>query len=327
MKKSLLTLAISATVAVPMVAFAESHAKEAEMAEWDQMDHHSAVHAKEGHKTSVYGSIRPQLVFNGGDADVGDGGSRFGVKGTKSLGNGNDAFYKLEIKANTDKAIFGQAQSADTDDEGNVTGVSTSDTGGRLGYAGISGAFGAIALGQQWNPYYNEVVSPSDVFASNGLPFTPSPFRTSDAITYALPGGMPVSGQIMLQVDGGSEDDDDVDRISAGFTFGAGPVSVALGYDKPQSADDALVGLTVGGHFGGAGVRLLVEDDGDNSPWALTATYSGFALQYSEDDADDDAVTAQYTHKMGAKTRIQISAQDRDSADDTKVVVRLRTDF
>ena len=60
---------------------------------------------------------------------------------------------------------------------------------------------------------------------------------------------------------------------------------------------------------------------------ALTGTFGGFAVQFSDDGDDDSAVTLGYTHKLSKNTRIQFSAQDKDSADDAKIVARLRVDF
>lgn len=286
MKKSLIALAVAATAAAPMIASAASHGPSG---------------------ATVYGSFRTQLVSNGGDLDIGDGGSRYGVKGTHDLGNDMSAFYRIELKAATDTANFPE--------------------GGRLGYVGVSGGFGSVALGQQWNPYYNSVASSSDPFASAGLPFSPTPFRTGNALSYTLASGGAVSGGIMLSVDGDSAAEDEVDAVSLGVSFAAGPMTVGLGVHDVKTADDALVGLSLGGNVGGANVILLMEDAGDTTPWALTAKVGAFLVQYSDDDADDDALTLGYTHKLGGKAKVQFSVQDVDSASDTKVVARLRVDI
>ena len=223
MKKTLIALAVASVVATPLAATAASH----------------------GDAATVYGGFRVQLVSNGGDLNIGDGASRYGVKGEHDLGNGLTSFYKLERKLNASTA--------------------TVNEGGRLSYVGLKGAFGAVALGQQWTPYYGVVASPSDVFAGNGLPFTLSTFRSGNALSYALPGGAPVSGAIALVIDGSSADEDDIDAINAGFSFGAGPVKIGLGIHDAASADDTKIGLSIGGKFGGVGVTLLVEDEGDST--------------------------------------------------------------
>ncbi len=282
MKKSLLALAVASVVAAPMVAIADG--------------------------PTVYGSLRAQLVSAGGDLDIGDGVSRWGVKGSHDLGNGLSAIYKYEMKIAADTA--------------------TGPEGGRLSYVGLSGGFGAVVLGQQWTPYYNSVAASSDVFAGNGLAYSPTTFRAGNALAYALPGGMPVSGAIALVIDGDSAEEDDVDAVNAGFSIGAGPVTIGLGIHSP-AADGAedITGVSIGGKFGGFGVTLLAEDNGDATPMALTATYGGFAVQFADDDGDNNAITVGYTHKLGDKTKIQFSAQDQDDKDDTKIVARLRVDF
>ena len=284
MKKSVLALAVAAVVATPITASAAGHASDA----------------------TVYASIRSQLVSNGGDLDLGDGGSRWGIKGAHDLGNGLAALYRMEYGFKG--AVAGDAFK------------------GRLGYVGLSGGFGAIVLGEQWTPYYSNVASSSDVFPSNGLPYSPTTARAGNALAYALPGGMPVSGAIALVIDGGSDAEDDIDAINVGATGSFGPMTIGFGMHSPAEGDD-LTGLTIGADLGGVNVKLLVEDDGTSTPMALTAKMGGFAVQFSDDDGENNAITVGYTHKLGKKAKIQFSAQDNDAASDTKVVARLRVDF
>ncbi len=314
MKKSLISMAVASVVALPMAATAMDDDKDP----WFE-------------GTEVYGSLRPQIVIQDG-ATINDGTSRWGVKGDHDLGNGLSAIYRMEYRVDS-------------------SGQNDSQVG-RLGYAGLSGGFGTVALGEQWTPYYNVVAAPSDLFPSAGIVFSPTPFRKGNALTYALPGGAAISGAIMLVMGDNSsqpgvtvtgvngntvtgpcsncptiEDDDDVDEVDVGLSVAAGPVTIGLGVRDVEGADDELVGLSLAGSFGDAGVILLVEDDGDNTPWAITGTYGGFALQYADNDADDDAITLGYTHKLGPKAKLQFAIEDQDSADDTKGVARVRVDF
>ena len=78
MKKSLIALAVAATVATPMAASAAML---------------QAAGDQEG--INLYGSIRPQWLSLSDDAIV-DDGSRFGVKGSHDLGNGLSSFYTID---------------------------------------------------------------------------------------------------------------------------------------------------------------------------------------------------------------------------------------
>ncbi len=286
MKKSLIALAIAATAAAPMAASAASHGASG---------------------ATVYGSFRADLVSNGGDLDISDGGSRYGVKGSHDLGNGLTGVYRIELKAKTDTANFPE--------------------GGRLSYVGIAGGFGTVALGQQWTPYYNVVAASSDVMAGGFTSFYSGVYRTGNALAYVFPGGSPISGAVALVIDGDSADEDDVDAVNAGFSFAAGPMTIGLGIHDAAAAADTLVGLSIAGKVGDVGLVLMAEDNGTTTPMTLTAKMGGFAIQFSDDDADDNSVAVRYTHKLGKKAKIQFSAKDQDSASDAKVVARLRVDI
>ena len=72
MKKSLIALAVAATVATPMAASAAM----LQAADPDQ----SGI--------NLYGSLRPQYVNQGNGSEMGDGASRWGIRGSHDLGNG-----------------------------------------------------------------------------------------------------------------------------------------------------------------------------------------------------------------------------------------------
>ncbi len=307
MKKSLIALAVAATVATPMAASAATL---------------QAAGDQDG--INLYGSLRPQFV-SGGDESIADGGSRFGIKGDHDLGNGLSSFYRLEHKISTADSNFG---------------------GGRLAYAGLKGGFGAVAGGQQWTPYYTTVASPNDIFASNGLANyndTGGVWRVGNTLSYALPSGMPVGGAIAIVVNGDVtdadgnvlDDQDAVDAVSAGLTFGAGPVSIGLGYNDLSDSDASRLGLTLAADMGPVNAQVMVEDvdaggDADSiNPWAITLSGWGVGLQFASTDADEDdqAVTLGYMYKLSGNTRIQFSYETNDWTDDDKFVARYRVDF
>jgi len=305
MKKSLIALAVAATVATPMAASAAML---------------QAAGEQDG--INLYGSFRPQFQA-GADNEINDGFSRWGIKGSHDLGNGMSSFYRMERKLSTANA---------------------SDPGGRLAYAGVKGGWGALAGGQQWTPYYSSVVSPSDIFAGGGAANYTGPGRAGNALTYALPSGMAIGGAIMVVANGDitdadgnvAEDQDDLDAISLGLTAAAGPVTFGLGVHDDSATNRTRVGLSVGGNFGPVGATFLVEDtdpkegDGGSTPWHLTFTGWGFAYQYSDgdlDDVDSAANTLGYTYKLSGNTRIQLTYQTVKNVDDDVFTFRYRVDF
>lgn len=297
MKKSLITLAVAATVATPMAASAAM-----------------LQSAGDQDGINLYGSFRPQVVSTN-DVIFDDGGSRWGFKGNHDMGNGLSSFYRFERSFSTATRT-------------------ENDTIQRLAYAGLAGGFGKISFGNQWTPYYNTIASPSDIFASTGIPNYGSqgataPFRSNEsALIYALPALGIVSGAIGF-IPNGQFGGVESDAVSAGLTIAAGPVNIGLGYNDVDAEADPRTGLSVGGQFGPVGATFMVEDDGIGNPWAITGTIAGFALQYSEQDlaVDSTAWTAGYTFKMSSTTRLQLAFETADLRDDDKWVARYRVDF
>lgn len=310
MKKSLIALAVAATVATPMAASAAML---------------QATGDQEG--IELYGSIRPQWVSLDDDK-ITDGGSRFGVKGSHDLGNGLSSFYRIEQKVSTANAEF--------------------PSGGRLAYAGLKGGWGAVAGGQQWTPYYSTIGSPSDIFASAGLANyndTGGPFRAGNAITYALPTGMVVGGAIMGVINGDITDEagnvnevqEDVDATSLGVDFNAGPVAIGLGWHDDSAFNRNRIGISVSGDLGPVFASFMIEDTdpeeggGGEQPYAFTAQWLGIGIQYADLDAlheDGNAVwTLGYQYKLSANTRVQFAYESADWRDDDKFVARWRVDF
>lgn len=312
MKKSLITMAVAASFVTPMVASAATIQQPLD---------------KDGEESTstlgLYGSARPQFV-SGGEEKIDDGGSRWGITGTHDLGNGRGSFFRYEARFST------------TDGTSNVAK-------GRLAYAGLNGGFGTATLGQQWNPYYTAIASPSDIFASNGLGNYSGPGFASNAFTYALPTGMVVGGAIQFVVNGDladpdgvvADDQDAVDATSGVITANAGPVGIALGVHDDSATDRTRVGLHLGADLGPVHGTFMVEDtdpaegNGGSTPWAITGSVMGFQLQYADKDTDEDSTgwTLGYMYQMSGNTRIQLSYGMNDWTEDDKFVARYRVDF
>ena len=315
MKKSLIAMAVAATVAVPTVASAVALQPAGDQA-----------------SINLYGSFRPQYTNIDSASIIRDGGSRWGIQGTHDLGNGAESFYHLERKFDTSSASFPE--------------------GGRLAFAGLRGGWGALSAGQQWVPYYNAVVSPNDPFptigASNWYGVAAGNLnRVGNNLTYALPGGMPIGGALAIIVDGdtaepGVGEDNDIDSTSLGLTATAGPVDLGFGWNEVSSAafggdDVTRIGLTAAMDAGPVRLGFMWEnvdideeaDTGSISPWSVIASGWGFTAQWADQDraVDTGALSLLYTYKLSGNTRVQVAWETIDNRDDDIALIRYRVDF
>ena len=159
-------------------------------------------------EASWYGSLRGGLHSgSGGDGQFFDGGSRWGIKGSAEASEGLTAVYRFEHK------------------------ISTTDggqPGGRLAYAGLSGGFGTITVGQIWNAAYNHAGAITDKSYYFGDSTTG--YRHGNALSYAFSSG-PVSFQMDLISDGSMDTGQGIDKTEFGVTVDMGEIGkVALAH-------------------------------------------------------------------------------------------------
>lgn len=259
-KNTLLATAIAAAIVAPMTAQAA--------------DVYGSVRVKLNHV-----SIEADGADDVSDIEVDDVVSRFGLKGDMDLGNGMTAFghYEFGVDA-TNGAIF------------NTQG-GKNNGGNRLGYAGVKGGFGKVALGRQWSPSYlgtgTAVIGIVDGYADGLLTLVSSsnafvPVRSSRALTYSNKFG-PVSLNTLFQFnnDNGTNqsssntyaDQDAIDRIDVALKVKAGPATIGLStiQDSEANGDDTHIGASVVVGFGsGHSVRAHYEtyDYSGNTPGA-----------------------------------------------------------
>ena len=109
--------------------------------------------------------------------------------------------------------------------------ISTTDggqPGGRLAYAGLSGGFGTLTVGQIWNAAYNHVGVITDKSYYFGDSTTG--YRHGNALSYAFSSG-PVSFQLDLISDGKMNTGQGIDKTEFGMTVALGEMGkVALAH-------------------------------------------------------------------------------------------------
>ena len=162
-------------------------------------------------EASWYGSLRGGLHVGGGeDGQFFDGSSRWGVKGSAEASEGLTAVYRFEASVSTKDA----------------------SQGGRLAYAGLSGGFGSISLGQIWNAAYNHVgviTDKSYYFGNAG-----TGYRHGNALSYAFSSGA-LGFQLDLISDSGEATGKAIDKTEFGVTIGLGEVGkVALAHTNQR---------------------------------------------------------------------------------------------
>ena len=150
-------------------------------------------------EASWYGSLRGGVASTGGVESYSDGGSRWGIKGSSEVSDGLTAVYRFEHKISTTDA--GQSG------------------GGRLAYAGLSGGFGTLTLGQVWSASYNSVGAITDNSFAWGDAETS--YRHGNVVSYAVATGN-ASLQVDVMMDGKATMPKDIDKFEFGLTFGLG---------------------------------------------------------------------------------------------------------
>ncbi|MBE7693635.1 porin [Tenacibaculum finnmarkense] len=149
---------------------------------------------QDSQKVTVYGSFRPSVTYrndrnaNIKSVDVTDFFSRLGFKAEQKIDKNLTAF----VQGEWDIDIEGDADFGDA----------------RLGYAGLKGNWGRIAIGKQWSPHYNIIAEVTDVFNHRSSPFaydTQSPFRTNNLVTYKNTlGNFKIDAGVQINGDSGS---------------------------------------------------------------------------------------------------------------------------
>ena len=244
---------------------------------------------------SLYGRLWPKVTFKSpsdGDqsTDITDALSRLGVSADYKLSETLTAIALAEVRVN-----LHSDGSEDFFTE-------------HLGYVGLqSSDLGLFAIGTQWNPYYNIVAAPTDVYYHRSSPFGydyRGPFRTEQIVRYAHSfGGLNLDLGVQLKGQDEGTGPEDYDEVYAGVGYSYGPVYVGLGYR----------GVADGTDFAGLGASLSVTDD-----LYLAVTYQSIQIPDGPDQDSLD-VAATYSFRGGYTLIAGIFTYDRNSDSDLKL--------
>ena len=345
MNKKLITLAVAAAMVAPLAAVAETtlYGRLDNALTWWDLD---IKQDRAGNKLDRADRIDEQAW------DTTTGTTRIGVKGSEDLGNGLKAIFQAEW-------AFNSTEGGSTDDGGGDGNLKN-----RLGYVGLAGGFGTVAIGRQWTPYYG-AVNKTDVFnnpaseaSANGnyLGLT----RVGNAVAYASPnfGGFTVKTALIIDGETGLGDSDGVDAWNPSIEYNNGPISIGasyLGYDDDIVAGNGdepedRWGISGSYNFGMFKLIAQYEDrdetenditgdlDNETDAWTLLGeAYLGnniLRAQYGQvdNDAFDDeldvwAIGIQHNFSKATRVYAEYYSNSHDDNDISELALGLRHDF
>jgi predicted porin len=213
---------------------------------------------------TVYGVTDAGITYETGDqagsawklATGVQSGNRLGFKGSEDLGGGLAANFQIEAGFNLAK------------------GTSKQDAlFGRQAHVGLSGPFGAIDLGRNYNPFFNTLdsIDPfgTGLTGSSTNLMNSSSVRTNSSLVYSSPNINGLSGSFLYGF--GEQPGDAAKSRTVDFSVGyaGGPLNVTFAYDNVNDSQGAastklaLVGGTY--DFGVATLHLAYETEKDDA--------------------------------------------------------------
>ena len=237
MNKNLIALAVGATIAAaPIVA------TQADVKLWGRLE--VEIVGVDGGDANSQGNFDNDTQM--GDAN---GMSRWGIDGSKDLGNGMKAIGRYAFKMNPS--------------DGSGGGIS----GARDQWVGLKGGWGAIILGRQptpykmnggvkWDPYVATFMQARAGGGMSGGAYGHESF-VNDVMTYASPKFAGIKFQVGYVPDQTSGNDG---TLTAGGTGTWGPIDVIAAYTAKnnEGADDTKQGK-VGVRYKGNGLTAAIQ--------------------------------------------------------------------
>ncbi len=180
----------------------------------------------------------------GSSAQMGSGGvstSRLGFKGSEDLGGGLAAIFTFEQKLDL------------------TNGATNAKTFDRQANVGLTGGFGTVKLGRNWNPMddiFGASNSGFDSALSANAIWLNSYNGAADAqLYYATPEFAGFTAAVSTQLKGNAA----AGKLSAfNVTYATGPIAVALGYEKDEANGDQK-GTMLNGSYDLGMAKLLAS--------------------------------------------------------------------
>lgn len=210
MNKKLIALALSA------IAAGAASAQTANVTLYGIIDSYVASHRANGVSTTA---------LNSG----GISGSRWGLRGTESLGGGMNAVFVLEGGFGVDTGALGQG------------GLLF----GRQAYVGLNGGFGSVTVGRQYSPNFYVACNSDDSFGgcltgwsavANMGGFFANTLRPNNSIIYATPNMGGVTASMMWSLGEAAGSTSANRTLSANVQYKNGPIYAGVGFSDQKNA-------------------------------------------------------------------------------------------
>lgn len=313
MKKSLLALAVLASIAG--VASAQS-------------------------SVTVYGVVDAGITHERGASNVTklatgvQSGNRLGFKGTEDLGGGLKANFQIENGFDLDTGLQRQG--------GRLFG--------RQAWVGLSGAFGAVNLGRQYNPIFVslDTIDPfgTGLTGSSTNLMSAGLVRVDNAVTYSTPTISGFSANALYGAGESTSGNKVNAKAGASVNYSNGPAVVTLAFDKvnanPTDATSvASEAVLLGGtwNFGPVTAHAAFETEEYNGgaagkfrdlmvgvtvpfgPGSLVASYIDKNDRNAAGNAGAKQVAVGYTYSLSKRTNLYTSYARIDNEAGAKFTV------
>jgi predicted porin len=229
MKKSLVALAVLAASGAAMA--------QSSVTIYGILDTYVASVKNENNTTSGgAGTSLTQSVLNSGAVNA----SRWGLKGSEDLGGGLKANFKLEQGITIDDGSAMQRK--------DIYGTKAAAGFNRQSWAGFSGSFGEVRLGNTTTPF-DDVQGASDAVFDSALSPMNSVFkstgynaRTGNAVFYATPDLSGFSGEILYSLgEDKTATTNAATATSLSLVYAAGPLALQFAYQVEDIANTTLL--------------------------------------------------------------------------------------
>ena len=250
MNKKLLAAAVASTFAVPGVVAAD---------------------------LTVYGAVKPRITVTDSNITMSDGGSRFGFKSSKDMGNGN--------------TVAGVIEAAFDVSEGTTKSAKTN----RLGNIKFSGDWGSATIGSQWGVMTDVEWKTCVLSGVSCAGLVGYQGRVADSLVIRGPSIGPLAIALQAEADGS---DLAGWAISTGLDLGT--ISVTVAYRDDDSDTTTQVAATT--NVAGVSLAASYASLGSGADGSMVyANVSGIKLQYS-DQGGTTNVGANYNVDLGGVT-------------------------
>jgi predicted porin len=160
-------------------------------------------------------------------------GSRWGLRGSESLGGGLNAVFQLEGGTNADVGTLGQG------------GLLF----GRQAYVGLNGGFGSVTLGRQYAPIFyvaDSLDSPAHDLSAQSVVGTFLRYsRINNSVIYSTPNMGGVSASLLYGFGESTAGNSAGRNVGANLQYANGPLYAGLGYHQDNGATGARNGRSV----------------------------------------------------------------------------------